>query len=381
MSLKQQRLEILRREIPQISPQAAFEKMQTGASLLDVREPRSQEQGSPNDALQLSRNFLEIFIETNLPDPHQLVMILCDSGICSLFSADDLRRLGYTDVVIIDGGFNAWKAAGLPWSMSVELNDDARIRYSRHLSITEIGAQGQAKLLRSKVLILGAGGLGSPVALYLAAAGVGTLGIVDNDVVERSNLQRQILHDDVHVGLLKTASARNRIHAINPAIRVITHAQRLDSENVDAILANYELVIDGSDNLTTRYCINDACLRAGLPLIYGAVFRFHGQLSVFNFQTTDAGLSACYRCLFKGSEEDQPPTCSETGVLGVLPGVIGTLQATEALKVLLNLGEPLAGKLLSYNALDASFREIRLQPDPACRCRESTELQNPTVQV
>jgi len=381
MSLKQQRLEILRREIPQISPQAAFEKMQAGVSLIDVREPRSREQGGPEDALPLSRNFLELFIETSLPDPQQQVMLLCDSGISSLFSADDLRRLGYSNVASIEGGFNAWKAAGLPWSMPVELNEDARVRYSRHLLIEEIGAEGQAQLLRSKVLIIGAGGLGSPVALYLAAAGVGSLGIVDNDIVERSNLQRQILHDDAHVGMQKTESARSRINRINPVIQVITHAQRLNAENVDVIVDGYDLVIDGSDNLVTRYCINDACLRAGLPLVYGAVFRFHGQLSVFNYQTTDAGLSACYRCLFKGNEKDEPPTCNEMGVLGVLPGVIGTLQATEALKVLLGIGKPLAGRLLSYNALDASFREIRLQPNPDCLCRRATELKNPTLQV
>lgn len=374
MSLKQQRLEVLRREITQVSPQVAYEKMESGATLLDVREPRSREQGSPENALQLSRNFLELLVETNLPDPAHLVMILCDSGMCSLFAADDLRRLGYTNVVSIDGGFSAWKAAGLPWSLPVELNDDARIRYSRHLLIPEIGAPGQAQLLSSKVLILGAGGLGSPVALYLAAAGVGTLGIVDNDVVERSNLQRQILHDDASIGMPKTESARSRIHGINPGIRVITHAQRLNSENADAIVSAYDLVVDGSDNLETRYCINDACLRAGVALIYGAIFRFHGQVSVFNYPTTDASLSACYRCLFKDAENSQPPTCNQAGVLGVLPGVIGTLQATEALKILLKIGEPLAGRILNYDALEASFSEIRLQPDPACCCRQVTAL-------
>ncbi len=374
MSLKQQRLEKLRREISQISPQAAFEKMQSGASLLDVREPMSRQQGSPDNALQLSRSFLELVVETSLPDPFQLVMMLCDSGMCSLFAADDLRRLGYTNVVSIEGGFSAWKAAGLPWSAPVELDDEARIRYSRHLLIPEIGELGQAQLLASKVLILGAGGLGSPVALYLASAGVGTLGIIDNDVVERSNLQRQILHDEASVGMPKTESARSRIHGINPGIQVTTHAQRLTSENADAIVSAYDLVIDGSDNLETRYCINDACLRAGLPLIYGAIFRFQGQVSVFNYPTSDAGLSACYRCLFKDSENTQPPTCSEAGVLGVLPGVIGTLQATEALKILLKIGAPLAGRLLSYDALEASFKEICLLPDPDCRCRELSAL-------
>ncbi|MCF6262510.1 MAG: molybdopterin-synthase adenylyltransferase MoeB [Xanthomonadales bacterium] len=374
MSLKQQRLEILRREITQISPQAAVENMQSGAALLDVREPGVREQGSPDNALQLSRNFLELVIETSLPDPSQLVMTLCDSGMSSLFAADDLRRLGYTNVVSIEGGFSAWKAAGLPWSAPIALNDEARVRYSRHLQMAEIGESGQVQLLASKVLILGAGGLGSPVALYLAAAGVGTLGIVDNDIVERSNLQRQILHDDAAVGMPKTVSARSRIHGINPGIQVITHAQRLTSENAAAVVSGYDLVIDGSDNLETRYCINDACLQAGLPLIYGAIFRFQGQVSIFNFQTADAGLSACYRCLFKAAENVQPPTCSDAGVLGVLPGVIGTLQATEALKILLKIGEPLAGRLLSYDALEASFKEIRLLPDPACRCRELNAL-------
>ena len=370
ISMKQRRLDELREDIPRISPAAAYEKMQSGAILLDVREPRSVEQGSPAEAVRLSRDFLELTIETELPDANQVLMILCESGVSSFFVADDLIRLGYSNVYSIDNGFNGWKAAGLPWNTPVEMDDDARVRYSRHLLIPEIGEQGQAALLKSKVLILGAGGLGSPAALYLAAAGVGTIGIVDNDVVDRSNLQRQILHDDAHVGAAKTESARYRLRGINPAINVIRHTQRLDKNNVDTILSNYELVIDGSDNLATRYCLNDACLRAGIPLVYGAIFRFHGQVSVFNYRQADGGLSACYRCLFEEAVNIQPPACSEVGVLGVLPGVIGTLQATEGLKLLLGIGEPLAGRLLSYDALASRFRETRLTPATDCSCRQ-----------
>lgn len=369
-SLKQRRLDRLRAEIPRISPRVAYENMQSGSVLLDVREPRSIEQGSPTEAVRLSRDFLELMIEAELPDPEQPMMILCESGVCSLFAADDLLRLGYRNVSSIDGGFSGWKAADLPWTTPVELDDDARVRYSRHLLIPEIGEQGQAVLLQSKVLVLGAGGLGSPVALYLAAAGIGTLGIVDNDIVDRSNLQRQILHDDAHVGAPKTESARYRLRGINPAINVITHRVRLDDDNADEILAGYDLVIDGSDNISTRYSLNDACLRAGIPLVYGAIYRFHGQVSVFNYRGSDGNLSACYRCLFDDNAESEPPGCSDAGVLGVLPGVIGTLQATEGLKLLLGIGEPLAGRLLSYDALSARFRETRLLADSNCCCRQ-----------
>ncbi len=370
MSLKQDRLDKLSAEIPHLTVDQAFRKMQTGASLLDVREPRITEQGSPVGALSLSRDFLEVLVESKCPDPDQILITLCDSGTCSLFAADDLLRMGYKNVYNIDGGFSAWKTAGLPWNTPTYLGDDARVRYSRHLLIPEIGEQGQAALLQSKVLILGAGGLGSPVALYLAAAGVGTLGIVDNDVVERSNLQRQILHDDISVGINKTESARFRLKGINPDINVITHTQRLDATNVDELLSGYDLVIDGSDNLKTRYCLNDACLRLGIAFVYGAIYRFHGQVSVFNYRFKDGALSACYRCLFEDAAENSPPSCSDVGVLGVLPGVIGTLQATEGIKLLLGIGEPLAGRLLSYDALAGRFRETRLNATPDCRCRE-----------
>jgi len=376
VSLKQARLDRLRADIPRISPREAHAKMLKGAALLDVREPRSIEQGSPINAIRISRGFLELMVETELPDPDKEILTLCESGICSLFAADDLARLGYKNLYSIDGGFDAWKAAGLPWDTPIELDDDARVRYSRHLLIPEISDQGQSALLKSRVLVIGAGGLGSPVALYLAAAGIGTLGIADNDVVDRSNLQRQILHDDAHVGVPKTESARYRLRGLNPAINIICHSLRLDDSNIDEILTNYDLVVDGSDNLQTRYSVNDACLRAGIPLIYGAVFRFQGQVAVFNYRNPDGTLSACYRCLFGQTTESEPPSCSEVGVLGVLPGVIGTLQATEALKLLLGIGEPLAGRLLSYDALTAGFRQTRLPADPECLCRQFQLIPN-----
>ncbi len=370
MSLKQQRLEIIRANIPQISPHEAYARQQQGSALIDVREPGSVEQGSPAGALRLSRSFLEVMLEKQLPDPDQAIITLCDSGVCSLFAADDLHRLGYTNVVSVSGGYSAWKVAALPSDTPIQLGSDARARYARHLVIPEISDQGQEKLLQSKVLIIGAGGLGSPVALYLAAAGVGSLGIVDDDVVDRSNLQRQIIHDEAHIGVSKIESARYRLRSLNPAINIHAHNLRLDDSNVDELIAGYDLVVDGSDNLATRYCVNDACVKHAVTLVYGAVFRFQGQVAVFNYRDASGELSACYRCLFVDNGVSEPPTCSDVGVLGVLPGVIGTLQATEALKVLLGIGEPLTGALLSYDALSAGFRKTKLQAEVGCSCRK-----------
>lgn len=374
MSLKQQRLELISARITQIPPADAFSRQQQGAVLLDVREPVSVEQGSPVGAIRQSRGFLELMIEQQLPEPDQEIIVLCETGVCSLFAADDLIRLGYTNVMSVKGGYAAWKSAGLHTEVPVQLGSDARARYARHLVIPEIGEQGQKRLLTARVLIIGAGGLGSPVALYLAAAGVGTIGIIDNDIVDRSNLQRQILHDDAHIGTAKIESARYRLRSLNPEINVQTYNLRLDADNANKIISDYDLVVDGADNLATRYSVNDACLELGIPLVYGAVFRFQGQVSVFNHKAADGSRKACYRCLFADNNTSEPPSCSDVGVLGVLPGVIGTLQATEALKVLLNIGEPLAGSLLSYDALSAEFRKTRLPADPNCRCRKYSGL-------
>ncbi len=370
MSLKQQRLELISSRITQITPAEAYSRQQRGATLLDVREPVSVEQGSPVGAIRQSRGFLELMIEQQLPDPNEEIITLCETGVCSLFAADDMIRLGYTNVSSVKGGFAAWKSAGLFTEIPVQLDSDARARYARHLVIPEIGEQGQKQLLQAKVLIIGAGGLGSPVALYLAAAGVGTIGIIDDDVVDRSNLQRQILHDDAHIGAAKIESARYRLYSLNPEINIQTYKIRLDADNANEIISNYDLVVDGSDNLATRYSANDACLEAGIPLVYGAVFRFQGQVAVFNYQADNGVRSACYRCLFADTNASEPPTCSDVGVLGVLPGVIGTLQATEALKILLGIGEPLAGALLSYDALSAQFRKTKLPTDSSCACRQ-----------
>ena len=370
MSLMQQRLEQISASIPQISPQQAYTRQQQGATLLDVREPGAIEQGSPVKACRLSRSFLEVMVEKQLPDPDQQVITICETGVCSMFAADDLLRLGYTNISSVKGGYRAWKTAGLESEIPVQLGADARARYARHLVIPEIGEQGQSKLMQAKVLVIGAGGLGSPVALYLAAAGVGTLGLLDDDIVDKSNLQRQILHDDAHVGIPKVETARYRLRSLNPEINIHTQNLRLDSSNADKLVADYDLVVDGSDNLATRYSVNDACLKTGIPLVYGAVFRFQGQVSVFNYRVANGTLSACYRCLFADTGDSEPPGCSDVGVLGVLPGVIGTLQATEALKILLGIGEPLAGVLLSYDALSTDFRKTQLQADAGCRCRK-----------
>jgi molybdopterin/thiamine biosynthesis adenylyltransferase len=317
--------------------------------------------------LRLGRGFLELRIEQTV-GRSRTVVLMCGSGTRSLFAADDLLRLGYEDVRSMGGGFSRWKQEGLPVEVPNQMNAAARERYSRHLLMPEIGEAGQDKLIRSKVLLVGAGGLGSPAAYYLAAAGVGTIGLVDHDVIDRSNLQRQILHTDARVGTSKVASARLTLHALNPTVEVVGHEERLTSANVERILSSYQVVVDGTDNLPTRYLVNDACVKLGLPNVHGAVFQFDGQVGVF-WPGRPQHPGPCYRCMFP--EPPPPglaPSCAEAGVLGVLPGVIGLLQATETIKLLLGLGEPLVGRMLHYDALGASFRAMRLDRNPACPC-------------
>jgi len=295
------------------------------------------------------------------------VLVMCAGGVRSLFAAEGLRLLGYKDVRSVAGGFNRWKHDGLPVEVPRALSARDRERYSRHILMPEVGEKGQLRLLGSRVLLVGAGGLGSPAGFYLAAAGVGKIGIVDMDVIERSNLQRQILHSDERTGTSKVASALETLRALNPDIQLVGHELRLEAKNVEEILPGYDVVVDGSDNFATRYLVNDACVKLGLPNVHGSIYRFEGQVSVF-WPAYPARRGPCYRCLYP--EPPPPglaPSCAEAGVLGVLPGVIGTLEAIETIKLLLGLGDPLVGRLIQYDALRQRFSELALAPDPACR--------------
>jgi molybdopterin/thiamine biosynthesis adenylyltransferase len=292
----------------------------------------------------------------------QPLVVYCAGGTRSAFAAKALQELGYQHVVSVAGGFDRWKDAGLPWSVPRTLTPDQRRRYSRHLLLPEIGEAGQQKLLDAKVLLVGAGGLGAPAALYLAAAGVGVIGVIDADTVDASNLQRQVIHTTERLGMPKVESAKIAMTAINPDVNVVTHDVRLTKDNVLSIFADYDIIVDGADNFATRYLINDACVILQEPNVHGSVFRFEGQTSVFL-----AGEGPCYRCLFPDPPPPElAPNCAEAGVLGVLPGTIGMLQATETIKLILGIGEPLIGRLLLYDALSAEFHELRLKRNPDC---------------
>jgi molybdopterin/thiamine biosynthesis adenylyltransferase len=280
----------------------------------------------------------------------------------SLFAARSLAELGYTNVRSLAGGFTAWKRAGLPWETPVGLRADQETRYSRHVLLPEVGVAGQLKLLAAKVACIGAGGLGSPSSMYLAAAGIGTLGIIDDDVVDASNLQRQILHGTDRLGVAKVESAEQTLKRLNPDVRVDKHRARLTSANAIDLLGRYDVIIDGADNFATRYLVNDVALKIARPVIHASIFRFEGQITVF-----PANGSPCYRCLYpQPPPPEEAPSCAEGGVLGVLPGTMGVLQATEAIKLVLGLGDTLAGRLLVYDALKARFRELKLRRDPKC---------------
>ncbi|HWX66546.1 MAG TPA: molybdopterin-synthase adenylyltransferase MoeB [Rhodanobacter sp.] len=356
-------LDELRKRIPEITPTQALARQAQGGLLIDVREDAERIAGTPANALGLSRGFLELRIEQLEADRDRPMLVLCGSGQRSLLATEALQRMGYRQVSSVTGGFGRWKAEGLPVSSSA-LDADAVERYARQLRLPQVGEAGQARLAAAKVVLLGAGGLGAPAALYLAAAGVGQLTLVDDDKVERSNLHRQIIHADARVGMAKTESARIALQALNPRIRIETRCERLQADNVEQLLAGHDLLIDGADNFPARYLLAAASLRLKLPMVYGAVERFSGQLSVFDPRRGD---SPCYRCLFpEPPAAADAPNCSEAGVLGVLPGVVGLLQATEALKLLLELGEPLVGRLLSFDALGMHFHEARLRRDPDC---------------
>jgi molybdopterin/thiamine biosynthesis adenylyltransferase/rhodanese-related sulfurtransferase len=349
-------------QITEIDGAAAQARLDTGALFLDVREPDEWEQGAIPGALHIPRGRLETNIEGQVADHNTEIIVSCASGVRSAYAAVTLGQLGYTNVVSLAGGFNKWKDEGRPWKVPAALSPEQRNRYQRHLLLPEVGEKGQQKLLDSKVLLLGAGGLGSPAALYLGAAGVGTLGIIDMDVVDASNLQRQILHNMDRIGDRKVDSAKKTLALLNPDVNVVTHDVRLGADNVLDIIDGYDVIVDGTDNFPTRYLVNDASLLKKIPVVYGAIFRFEGQVSVFKPYD-----GPCYRCMLPiPPPADQAPSCAEAGVLGVLPGIIGSLQAMEAIKLLLDLGDPLVGRLMAYDALEESFRNFKLRRDPDC---------------
>ena len=338
--------------------------------LIDIRERDEYEQGYIPRAEWIPRGFLEIKVEDLVPDREQEVILYCAGGTRSALAARSLSELGYSKVSSMAGGFRAWKNGGYAFERPRVLTPEQIKRYSRHIMLPEVGEKGQGKLLDARVLCLGAGGLGSPSALYLAAAGVGTIGIVDDDVVDESNLQRQVLHNVERLGMPKVESARKTLQALNPDVKVVPHQARLTSENIMEILDQYDLVVDGADNFPTRYLLNDAALKMGKPVVHASIFRFEGQVTTFlPFD------GPCYRCLYpEPPPAGMAPSCQEAGVLGVLPGMIGTLQANEALKIILGQGDTLSGRLLVLDALGTKFRNLKLRRDPECKvCSHAPE--------
>jgi molybdopterin/thiamine biosynthesis adenylyltransferase/rhodanese-related sulfurtransferase len=341
---------------------AAEEIARPGTVVLDVREPDEYEQGALPGALHIPRGHLESQVEGKIVDHDAHVVVYCAGGTRSAFAADTLTQLGYRDVTSMAGGFNKWKDEGRDWRTPASLSPEQRNRYARHLLLPEVGVAGQQKLLDSKVLLIGAGGLGSPAALYLAAAGVGTLGIIDMDVVDESNLQRQILHNMDRIGDRKVDSAKKTLTGLNPDVDVVTYDVRLGADNVINIFTGYDVIVDGTDNFPTRYLVNDASLKLDIPVVHGSIFRFEGQASVYLPHE-----GPCYRCQVpEPPPAELAPSCAEAGVLGVLPGIIGSIQAMEAIKLLLGIGDSLAGRLLAYDALEESFRTFRVNRDPEC---------------
>ncbi len=349
--------------IREISPPAALARLQHGAVLIDVREDDERAGGLPHGAHGMARGSIQSAIGDLVDQKDAEILTICASGRRSLLAADTLSEMGYTNLASVAGGFNRWRAEGLPVHYGA-FDSDAAERYSRHLLLPEIGAAGQVRLGKARVALIGAGGLGSPASLYLAAAGVGHMTLIDDDVVDRSNLQRQVLHTEVRIGMAKTESARITLSALNPRVHIRLQRERLRAANVEQLIGEHDVVIDGADNFPTRYLLDAACHQLAIPLVYGAVHRFTGQVSVFDARRED---SPCYRCLFpQPPAPEDAPNCAEAGVLGVLPGIIGSLQASEAMKLILGIGEPLVGRLLCFDALAASFRELRLPRDPAC---------------
>jgi sulfur-carrier protein adenylyltransferase/sulfurtransferase len=364
MATYRELLQQVKSEIEEVDASRARELIDSGEPfVLDVREQDEWDEGHVPGALHIPRGNLESRVERAEPDHSRPIVVYCAAGNRSAFAAKTLEELGYEDVVSLAGGFTDWKRNGFPVELATGLDAPKRARYSRHLLIPEVGEQGQLKLLDSKILLIGAGGLGSPASLYLAAAGVGRIGIVDADVVDESNLQRQIVHSTEVIGEPKVHSAKRTIEALNPDVEVVAYQERLTSENVDRILADgWDVIVDGADNFPTRYLVNDASVWHDIPVIHGSIYRFEGQVTAFK-----PGAGPCYRCLFPAPPPPElAPSCAEGGVLGVLPGIIGSLQANEALKLALGIGDSLVGRLLLFDALAAEFTEVSIRRDPDC---------------
>jgi adenylyltransferase/sulfurtransferase len=354
-----------RKAIPEVSAQQVNELLKNNGKspvLLDVRESDEWRQGHLEGALSLPRGFLEIKVETAVPNKETPIIAYCAGGVRSLLAAKVMKEMGYQNVSSMAGGYTAWKNGGFNWVQDFQYTPEQLIRYSRHFLLPEVGEDGQAKLLQAKVLMIGAGGLGSPSAYYLAAAGVGTVGIIDNDVVDISNLQRQILHANDRVGMAKVESAKKTLEALNPDVKVVPYHAKLTSENIMEIIKDYDLVVDGCDNFPTRYLVNDACVLARKPNVHGSIFQFEGQATVFY-----PGKGPCYRCLYpEPPPAELAPSCAEAGVLGVLPGLIGVIEALEAVKIILGTGETLVGRLLHFNTLTMEINTLKLRRDPNC---------------
>jgi adenylyltransferase/sulfurtransferase len=363
-----------RKEVPEVTAQQVNELLKNNGKspvMLDVRESDEWRQGHLDGAIPLPRGFLEIKVETTIPDKSTPIIAYCAGGVRSLLAAKAMKEMGYHNVSSMAGGYAAWKNGGFKWVQDFQYTPEQLIRYSRHFLLPEVGEEGQAKLLQAKVLMVGAGGLGSPSAYYLAAAGVGTIGIIDNDVVDISNLQRQILHANDRVGVPKVESAKKTLEGLNPDVKVVPYQAKLTSENIMEIIKDYDLVVDGCDNFPTRYLVNDACVLTGKPNVHGSIFQFEGQATVFY-----PGQGPCYRCLYpEPPPAEMAPSCAEAGVLGVLPGLIGVIEALEAVKLILGKGDTLVGRLLHFNTLTMEINTLKLRRDPNCpMCGD-----NPTI--
>jgi len=347
-------------QIDETDPSESETLIAQGWVVLDVREVEEYDQGVIPESILIPQGKIEESIKERIPDHDQPIIAMCAGGVRSAFAAVALNELGYKNVVSMDGGFNLWKQQGRSWVSSQILKPEQRSRYERHISLPEIGEKGQQKLLESRVVIIGAGGLGSPAALYLAAAGVGTIGVVDMDTVEESNLQRQILHSTETIGKNKVDSAEKTLSALNPDVNVITYNTLLNKDNAIEVIENYDVVVDGTDNLQTRYLINDASVKTGIPVVHGSIFQYEGQITVF-----DPKNGPTYRDVFpEPPENGTAPNCSEAGVLGVLPGIVGSIQALETIKLILGIGEGLSGRLIVFDALEMSFHEYKIDRDP-----------------
>ena len=348
-------------EIVEITTDEAAQRIAAGHLVLDVREPDEYAEGALEGVIHIPRGHLEAQIENRIVDKTLPVVVYCAGGVRSAFAAKTLQELGYETVASMDGGFGRWKDEGRPWRQPASLSPEQQNRYKRHLLLPEVGVEGQQKLLDAKVLMLGAGGLGSPAALYLAAAGIGTIGIVDMDDVDASNLQRQILHNIDRVGDRKVDSAKKTLTLLNPDVNVVTYDTRLSAETIIDIISGYDIIVDGADNFPSRYVLNDASVKLGIPVVHGSIFRFEGMVSVFHPKE-----GPTYRDMVpEPPPAELAPSCAEAGVLGVLPGIVGSIQALETIKVILGLGDALIGRILSVDTTEMEFRTFNLRPDPS----------------